>query len=67
MSLKDEEMAAMKDVLMEVSDKEIEVEKVLQLLRIADALESIEETGVYTYPQSTEDPMDDQRSGRRQG
>jgi len=54
MSEKEEQMAAMKDVLMEVSDKELEVEKVLQLLRIADALESIEETGVYTWPQDDE-------------
>lgn len=46
---------------------QMEAVKICQLTRIAVALESIAETGVYTYPQQTEDPMDEQRTGRRQG
>ncbi len=34
--------------------KTVEIEKAVQLSRIADALESIEETGVYTWPQDDE-------------
>ena len=34
--------------------KTVEIEKAVQLSRIADALESIEETGVYTWPQHDE-------------
>lgn len=49
--------------LMGATEKEIEVEKVIQLSRIADALDSIEETGVYTWPQweSEEEPKERRR------
>lgn len=54
--------------------EELEVEKVVQLTRIADALVSIEETGVYNWPQWIEGPPADtvasdlgEPQGRRRG
>jgi hypothetical protein len=49
-------------------DREIEVERVVQLSRIADALEAIEATGVYVYQQGTEDQDEaKEATPRRQG
>ena len=44
-------------------ERDVEIEKAVQLSRIADALESIEETGVYTWPQwgSEEEPKERRR------
>ncbi|MCK5318543.1 MAG: hypothetical protein KAJ55_11530 [Anaerolineales bacterium] len=51
------------ELMRDGTEKSIEVEKVVQMSRIADALESIEETGVYTWPQweSEEEPKDRRR------
>lgn len=48
--------------------KTVEIEKAVQLSRIADALEAIEETGVYVYQQGTEDQDEaKEATPRRQG
>ena len=49
--------------LIGATEKEIEVEKVVQMSRIADALESIEDTGVYTWPQWESEGAKEPRRG----
>lgn len=46
----------------------LQVEGIIQTARIADALEAIEETGVYVYQQGTE-PTNEEKAetGRRRG
>ncbi len=54
--------------LLQATEKEIEVEKVVQLCRIADSLKAIEEEGVYTWPQdTTEQEGRKEAEPRRQG
>jgi hypothetical protein len=59
----------MRKELLQDNEKEILVEAVVQLTRIADALVAIEETGVYVYQQNTEDreAKEGQAAPRRQG
>lgn len=49
--------------LLGATEKELEVEKVVQLCRIADALVSLDETGIYTHP--TENPEEEPTDRRR--
>ena len=51
----DEQELLRAKLLDELTDDEVEVEKIVQLTRIADALEKIEKTGVYVYQQGTEE------------
>lgn len=60
MSEKSDEL---RDELLDSTEVEIEVEKVVQLSRIADAMESIEETGVYTWPQWENEGAKEPRRG----
>jgi len=61
-----DEIEQMRKDLLGFTDAELEVERVVQLTRIADALVAIEESGVYVYQQGTEEEAEP-RSGRRQG
>ena len=65
------DVSQLRKELLQDDEKEILVEAVVQLTRIADAVEAIEETGVYVYQQGTDEgPESDvvaSNLGRRQG
>lgn len=64
----DEQELLRAKLLDELTDDEVEVEKIVQLTRIADALEKIEKTGVYVYQQGTEPTTEEKaETGRRRG